>query len=116
VIEASPRLTGNWLTHIDLENGHLMVMMIHARVVNVHQAKTGPAGWKWIRENAGKPHDEHIVQKAVEEVDEFCRVLKCEGVIVHRPEPMRWDQLGTFRTPYFEDGGQVWCDVHVSYS
>ena len=71
----------------------------------VLQSKTGPAGWKWIRENAGKPHDETVVRKAAEEVEEFCRVLKFEGVTVHRPEPMRWDQLGTFRTPYFEEGG-----------
>jgi len=73
--------------------------------VCVGQAKTGPAGWKWISENAGRPHDEHVVRKAVEEVEEFCRVLQLEGVTVCRPEPMRWDQLGTFRTPYFEDGG-----------
>ena len=45
------------------------------------------------------------MQKAAEEVEEFCRMLKSEGVTVHRPEPMRWDQLGTFNTPYFEDGG-----------
>ena len=81
-------------------------------VIYVCQAKTGPAAWKWIRENAGKPHDEHVVQKAAEEVEEFCRVLTLEGVTVRRPEPMRWDQLGTFRTPYFEDGGQVCCNVH----
>ena len=39
-------------------------------------------------------------------MEEFCRVLKSEGVTVRRPEPIRWDQLGTFRTPYFEDGGK----------
>ena len=90
------------------------VCVTRADIVYVHQAKTGPAAWKWIQENAGKPHDEHVVQKAVKEVEEFCRVLKLEGVTVRRPEPVRWDQLGTFRTPYFEDGGQVWCSVHVS--
>jgi len=73
--------------------------------VFVYKAKTDPEGWKWITENAGKPHDEHVVQKAAEEVEEFCRVLNAEGVVVKRPEPIRWDQLGTFRTPYFEDGG-----------
>jgi len=80
-------------------------MFTIAIFVCVHQAKTAPAGWKWISENAGKPHDEQVVQKAAEEVEEFCHVLKSEGVTVHRPEPIRWDQLGTFRTPYFEDGG-----------
>ena len=75
--------------------------------VHVLQAKTGPAGWKWISDNAGKPHDEQVVQKAVKEVEEFCHALQSEGVTVHRPEPIRWDQLGTFRTPYYEDGGEV---------
>jgi len=76
--------------------------------VFVFQSKTSPAGWRWINDNAGKPHDEEVVQKAGEEVEEFCRVLKFEGVTVHRPEPIRWDQMGTFRTPYFEEGGCVW--------
>jgi len=78
---------------------------LRARVL-VWQAKRPASSWKWIRENAGKPHDEQVVQKAAAEVEEFCRVLKSEGVTVRRPEPLRWDQLGTFRTPYFEDGGQ----------
>jgi len=90
------------------------VMVIsNAVVVHVCQAKTGPAAWKWISENAGQPHDEHVVQKAAEEVEEFCRVLQLEGVTVHRPEPMRWDQLGTFRTPYFEDGGWVGWNMQL---
>ena len=69
------------------------------------QAKTGPAGWKWIRDNANKPHDPAVVDKAIKEVAEFCRILELEGVKVQRPDPMRWDQLGTFKTPYFEEGG-----------
>jgi len=83
-----------WLNSIELQNLQF-------------QAKTGPAGWKWIRENAGKPHDPVIVQKAAKEVAEFCRVLELEGVTVRRPEPMMWDELGTFRTPYFEEGGLI---------
>ena len=71
------------------------------------QAKTSPDGWKWICENANKPHDPVIVQKAAKEVAEFCRILEFEGVKVHRPEPMRWDELGTFQNPFFEDGGEI---------
>jgi len=46
-----------------------------------------------------------VVQKAIKEVEEFCRILELEGVVVKRPEPVRWDELGTFRTPYFDEGG-----------
>ena len=70
------------------------------------KAKTGPDGWKWIRENANKPHDLDVVGKAETEVTELCRILELEGVTVRRPEPIRWDQLGTFRTPFFEEGGR----------
>ena len=72
----------------------------------MRQARAPPHTWKWLRENAGKSHGEQSVQKADEQMEEFCRVLKSEGVTVRRPEPIRWDQLGTFRTPYFEDGGK----------
>lgn len=47
-----------------------------------------------------------IVERAAKEVEEFCRILKHEGVVVKRPEPLRWDELGTFKTPYFEEGGR----------
>jgi len=65
--------------------------------------------YKWVEENTGKPNDPALSKKASAEVEEFCRVLELEGVKVRRPEPMRWDQLGTFRTPYFEEGGSHTC-------
>ena len=71
------------------------------------QAKKRPFGWKWIEENAGRPHPPEVVQRAAEQIEELCRVLQAEGVCVKRPEVMRWDELGTFRTPYVEDGGGV---------
>ena len=96
-----------------------MIMVIGASVANkltlkkyIHilfQAKTGPVGWEWIRKNAGMPHDQVIVERAAKEVEEFCRILEHEGVKVRRPEPMRWDELGTFNTPYFKDGGGYIC-------
>ena len=64
-----------------------------------------PHAWEWIGQNAGKANDPSLIEKASAEVEEFCRVLELEGVKVRRPEPMRWDELGTFRTPYFEEGG-----------
>ncbi|ELT92098.1 hypothetical protein CAPTEDRAFT_168386 [Capitella teleta] len=69
------------------------------------KAKTGPDAWKWLQENGGKPHDPEAVKKASAQIEELCNVLRGEGVKVQRPEPMRWDEMGTFNTPYFEDGG-----------
>ena len=70
------------------------------------QAKAPPTSCTWYRENTGRLHDEHVVRKAAVEVEEFCRVLKSEGVAVRRPEQITGDQLGTFTTSHFDDGGQ----------
>ena len=45
-------------------------------------------------------------KKVVEEVEEFCRVMRGEGVEVKRPEIVDWTQ--TFKTPYFESKGKFW--------
>ena len=52
------------------------------------------------------------MQKAAKEVAEFCRILEHEGVTVKRPEPMRWDELGTFKTPYFDEGGLTFESIN----
>ena len=65
----------------------------------------GEDHWQFMQDNAGQPHDPVIVQEAVKQVEEFCKVLELEGVRVRRPEPMLWDKIGTMKTPYFETGG-----------
>ena len=69
------------------------------------QAKTRPDAWKMLERDGGKPTDPELVKKASAQIDELCRVLEAEGVRVKRPEATRWDELGTFRTPHYEDGG-----------
>ena len=66
---------------------------------------TQPGSWDVSREMAGKSADPELIAKAEAEVTELVRVLEAEGITVRRPEEFAWDQMGTFRTPYFEEGG-----------
>ena len=54
----------------------------------------------------GLPWDADVVNKATAEIEEYSRILQMEGVTVRRPEPIRWDEIGPMKTPYFESKGQ----------
>ena len=69
------------------------------------QSKIVPKAWPWVEENAGKPVKGEEVDRAGRQVEEFCRVLQLEGVTIKRPEVIRWDELGTFKLPFFSEGG-----------
>jgi glycine amidinotransferase len=73
----------------------------------VQQAKTRPEVWKWLEKNGGTATDPDLMKKVSVQIEELCRVLEAEGVRVKRLEVTRWDLLGTFRTPHYEDGGNV---------
>ena len=65
-----------------------------------------------MKEQAGKPYTEEIVKKAVVEMDEFCNILKQEGVTVRRPDPMDWSK--EYTTPHFTSTGTyVQCDMYT---
>ncbi|AAZ33199.1 MULTISPECIES: hypothetical protein [Pseudomonas] len=42
---------------------------------------------QFFRDNAGKPFPQERIDLARKELDEFARILECEGVKVRRPEP-----------------------------
>jgi len=69
------------------------------------KATIKPGNWPWISKFSGKPHELQRVQKATEQVNEFCRVLEMEGVRVRRPDVINWWETGDYKTPDFEEGG-----------
>lgn len=52
---------------------------------------------------AGDTYPHQLAIKAQDELDEFIKILRAEGVIVKRPEP--FDHNQTFKTPYWESKG-----------
>ena len=42
--------------------------------------------------------------KAVAEVEEFCNILRHEGVIVRQPDPIKWEEV--YKTPDFQSSGE----------
>jgi glycine amidinotransferase len=71
--------------------------------IDVRAYKYGTAHYDLMKEQAGKPYTEEIVKKAVVEMDEFCNILKQEGVTVRRPDPMDWSK--EYATPHFTSTG-----------
>jgi len=64
---------------------------------------TLPKYWKFYAEHAGEYFPSEHVAKAVEEMDEFCRIMQGEGVAVRRPDPIDFSR--TNRTQDFEVSG-----------
>ena len=61
--------------------------------------------WDFFEKNSGKPFPVEHVKKAVEEMEEFCRILEHEGVTVRRPELP--DYSKEYTTPDFASTGRV---------
>lgn len=49
------------------------------------KATSHQRNWPFFQKNGGKPFPSECVAKAVNEIEEFCRVLEHEGVVVRRP-------------------------------
>ena len=67
------------------------------------KACTHPKNWPFFAEHGGKPFPEELVTAAARQLEEFCNVLKGEGVVVRRPA--RVDFSVPCRTPDFETTG-----------
>ncbi len=74
-----------------------------------HQATTRPESWEETRQRAGQPANPDLVSKAEKEASGLVKILEMEGIKVVRPEEFHWDQMGAFKTPYFEEGGKRCC-------
>lgn len=67
------------------------------------KANTYEKYWDFYQRNAKKPFPKEHMKKAVEEIEEFCRVLEHEGVTVRRPDALDFSKIYT--TPDFTSSG-----------
>ena len=67
------------------------------------KANTMPQYWKFYADNAGEYFPQKFIEKAVEEMDEFCRIMEGEGVAVRRPDPIDFSRAN--KTQDFEVSG-----------
>ena len=67
------------------------------------KANTSEKYWDFYQKNAGKSFPPEFIRKATEEVDEFCRILEHEGVVVRRPEVLDFGR--EYKTPDFTSSG-----------
>ena len=63
------------------------------------KAVTYERNWQFYEQRTGQPFPVEFVKKAIEEIDEMCRILEMEGVKVRRPEKISHQQ--PFQTPDF---------------
>ena len=71
---------------------------------SLFQANTSEQHWPFFKKFGGKAFPSDHVRKAVAEVEEFCNVLRQEGVTVRRPDIIDWKK--PFETPYFNSRGK----------
>jgi glycine amidinotransferase len=50
------------------------------------KANTHQKYWPFYQQYGGKPFPAEHIEKAVKQMDEFCNILKHEGVTVRRPK------------------------------
>ena len=63
------------------------------------KASTHEKNWPFFEKNGSRPFPIEHVKKAIEEIEELCRILEMEGVRVRRPEPINY--LEDYKTPDF---------------
>ncbi|CAH1789411.1 unnamed protein product [Owenia fusiformis] len=67
------------------------------------KANTYAKHWEFFRKHGGTSFPEGYLKKANAEIEEFCNILKHEGVEVKRPDNMDFSQV--YQTPDFESCG-----------
>ncbi|OXB63265.1 hypothetical protein ASZ78_011214 [Callipepla squamata] len=66
-------------------------------------ANTYEKYWGFYQKFGGESFPKDHVKKAIAEIEEMCNILKKEGVIVKRPDPIDWSVK--YKTPDFESTG-----------
>ncbi|XP_067941347.1 glycine amidinotransferase, mitochondrial-like isoform X2 [Watersipora subatra] len=67
------------------------------------KANTSEKYWDFYKSHGGSGFPQEHLNKAHEEIEEFCRILKHEGVMVRRPDQMDWSK--GYETPDFSSQG-----------
>lgn len=69
-----------------------------------HQANTYEKYWPFYQKYGGRSFPADHLKKAVAEIEEMCNILRHEGVVVKRPEPLDWSV--EYKTPDFTSSGK----------
>jgi len=80
-----------------VEGAHIPPMTMEVK------ANTTEKWWDYFHKNSGKTFPLQHIQKAVEEIEEMCKILQYEGVVVRRPEVI--DHGKVYTTPDFSSSG-----------
>lgn len=67
------------------------------------KANTYEKHWDFFAREGGNAFPAEHMRKATEEIEEFCNILRHEGVVVQRPDPVDFASL--YKTPDFESPG-----------
>ena len=75
------------------------------------QACTYESYWDWYKKQSGKSFPVEHLKKAHAEIEEFCNILRLEGVTVKRPEVIDWSKV--YETPDFQSSGTLFGEAQV---
>lgn len=74
------------------------------------QANTYEKYWPFYQKHGGQSFPADHLKKAVAEIEEMCNILRHEGVVVQRPEPIDWSV--EYKTPDFTSTGEkLWLVI-----
>ena len=65
------------------------------------RAYTYEKDWPFFNQFGGKSFPSEHLKKALAEVEEFCNILKHEGVIVRRPDALNFSEVNKGEEKYF---------------
>lgn len=80
-----------------------VLILCHLSVL-LFQANTYEKYWGFYEKFGGQSFPKDHLKKAIAEIEEMCNILKREGVIVKRPDPIDWSVK--YKTPDFESTGK----------
>ncbi|XP_051235631.1 glycine amidinotransferase, mitochondrial-like [Dicentrarchus labrax] len=79
------------------ENAHVPPFSVEVKT------NTYEKDWSFYNKYGGQSFPEDHLKKAVAEIEEMCNILRQEGVVVRRPEPVDWSM--EYKTPDFTSSG-----------
>lgn len=76
------------------------------------QANTYEKYWPFYQKYGGQTFPEEHLKKAITEIEEMCNILRHEGVVVRRPEPIDWSF--EYKTPDFTSTGGTDPEINLT--
>ena len=75
------------------------------------QANSRDEIWDYLQEHGGEAFPQPHIKKAIAEVEEFCNILRHEGVEVKRPDILDWS--APYETPDFKSSNHLF---HIQFN